>query len=358
LKKNVLFGIGLLIAIVMNVPSVIGSGKEWRLSFSPVTEDLFDVFMINADDGWIVGGGEMILHWNGSHWTQVPCPAGADLRGVSMRTSDDGWAVGLNGVTIHWNGTDWTDVASGTSVHLLDVAATDSDYYYAVGADGTIIRWNGTDWEEISSIPTSESLRAIDLERFALMPPFYFTWGWAVGDSGTTLYRNDSGWFEKPCPSSEQLNDVCMIEVLGHGNHSDVWAVGSSWETIHWNGTAWTIHSNPKTGEYGYLTTIDMVNGSIGWAMGYDGVILHWLGSEWMEWSSPTTNVLYALDMIGTHDGWAVGAAGTIIRWTGTEWIPESYGYLPLLLLVGTLLLAIVRHSKFRRWIPNSAARG
>jgi hypothetical protein len=224
----------LIVIAFAALPGINAREKGWLLNWSPVKEDLLDVFMINADDGWIVGDGGTILHWNGSSWTSVQCPVDTRLTSVFMRSSTDGVAVGVDGVTIFWNGTDWSNISIGNTVHLLDVVATTSTLCYAVGTSGSIILWNGTSWQFLPSIPTSEDLRGIDLYRWELMPPFSYTWGWVVGSSGTTIYRNDTGWYSRPCPISAQLNDVCMVrdEILGIANANDVWAAGSSYENM------------------------------------------------------------------------------------------------------------------------------
>jgi hypothetical protein len=71
----------------------------------------------------------LALRWNGTKWTQVKTPSpgggGADegvtsLNAVSDRTSGDAWAVGYDGnptrpfetLILHWNGTSWTQVQS------------------------------------------------------------------------------------------------------------------------------------------------------------------------------------------------------------------------------------------------------
>jgi hypothetical protein len=118
---------------------------------------------------------------------------------------------------------------------------------------------------------------------------------------------------------------------------------------MHWNGSDWNVVLNPKTGDYGMLYTVDMVNSSNGWAMGSDGVILHWNGQEWLQVSSPTTNSLESMDMVDANDGWAVGREGTIIRWNGVEWIPESFGNIHLLFLSTVLLLIIAKITSRKR---------
>ena len=356
MKANIWLSLFLLIAasIAVNLSVVNATGEtSWRSAGVPVTTaDLFDVFMVNSTDGWIVGDSGTILRWNGTAWNNVTSPTKADLRAVYMLNSTDGWAVGLGGVTIHWNGTAWENVTSGVTVNLLDVGATYSPYYYAVGASGTIIKWNGTDWVP-ETIPTSLGIRGIEMYGGVnpSPPPAFIWYGWAVGDSGTILHYSNStdSWTETESPTSAQLNDVSVVGA------NDAWAVGSHWTIIHWNGTDWQNKTCPKTG-YGYLTAIDMVNATDGWAMGYNGTILHWNGTTWNEVASPTTETLYSVFMVDANDGWAVGKNGTILHWTGTEWIPE-FPITPFIpILIATIMLFVAIKVGVKKRVSPSAS--
>lgn len=93
--------------------------------------DLNAVSAPSATDAWAVGcylaspsSGQwkpLVLHWNGTAWAQVASPnpggpAGTCLTGVSAVSSSDAWAVGTTDpfgsatktVILHWNGTSWT----------------------------------------------------------------------------------------------------------------------------------------------------------------------------------------------------------------------------------------------------------
>jgi hypothetical protein len=71
----------------------------------------------------------LILHWNGTSWTQIssPDPGGTGeslLNGVSAISANDAWAVGSyntdpstttsdsQSLILHWNGKSWTKVSS------------------------------------------------------------------------------------------------------------------------------------------------------------------------------------------------------------------------------------------------------
>jgi hypothetical protein len=111
-------------------------GASWSDVPTPIIESvtitLFGVEAIEANDVWAVGYydpelfGErtLILHWNGTAWSQVLSPnvgSGKNiLRGVSAVSAGDVWAVGFyenssqleRTLILHWNGSGWTTVQS------------------------------------------------------------------------------------------------------------------------------------------------------------------------------------------------------------------------------------------------------
>jgi hypothetical protein len=112
-----------------------------------------------------------VSHWNGASWTQVPShgpgTSAGILNGVSTLSHSDAWAAGYfstsSGQTktlvLHWNGTGWTEVASPspggtTGTALSGVDAVSASSVWAVGSTapfGTggktlILHWNGTTW--------------------------------------------------------------------------------------------------------------------------------------------------------------------------------------------------------------------
>src|SRR5215468_4069293 len=95
---------------------------------------LFGVAALSPSDAWAVGqytAGKdiktLVLHWNGTAWAHVPTPSPGrsplndSLSGVSVLSASDAWAVGASGhghtqfapqktLVLHWNGSRWTQV--------------------------------------------------------------------------------------------------------------------------------------------------------------------------------------------------------------------------------------------------------
>ena len=146
---------------------------------------LLGVSTLSPSDAWAVGGitagnttKTLALHWNGTAWAQVPTPSPGrpplndTLSGVSVLSPSDAWAVGASGhghtpfspqrtLVLHWNGSHWTQVpapsprGTGTSPFtiLTSVSARTPSDAWAVGCACTndadtslVLHWNGTAW--------------------------------------------------------------------------------------------------------------------------------------------------------------------------------------------------------------------
>ena len=134
-----------------------------------VSGRLYGVVVISNHDVWAVGlndTGSLIMHWNGSTWSQSQPNAGF-FTGVGASTARDVWAVGGTNwfspsqpLAEHYNGRSWTQVAvpnpSGGG-YFQAVAATSPSNAWAVGLVGPgpgipsattplIEHWNGRHW--------------------------------------------------------------------------------------------------------------------------------------------------------------------------------------------------------------------
>ena len=133
----------------------------------------------SASDAWAVGGYStstvgraLIEHWNGTQWCRVPSPqpgTSDGLTGVAAISPTDAWAVGTYGhqglmtpagkpLVLHWDGTSWTQATApffGGFSGLGGVSAVSATNAWAVGSVDSgshfipttlILHWNGTTW--------------------------------------------------------------------------------------------------------------------------------------------------------------------------------------------------------------------
>ena len=113
---------------------------------------LYGVAVTSATDAWAVGYGSgqgaFVLHFNGSAWSLVSGPALSSLSGVAARSATDVWVCGSDSsgaaAMAHFNGTSWSTtpvtVTGGVGLPLLNaVAVVDPNTEWAVGS-----QWDGT----------------------------------------------------------------------------------------------------------------------------------------------------------------------------------------------------------------------
>jgi hypothetical protein len=296
-------------------------------------------------------------HWNGSSWTLTPTPnplANQQLNGVAAISPANAWAVGFANnsgwatnrtMIVHWNGTLWTNVASPNPTAGEDelwgvwaASATDvwavGDYTASGGVKKTLAEhWNGTGW---SVIPTPNPTSYDDFHRVFGSSS---TDVWAVGTvySGEfaplVAHWNGVRWSVVPSPS---LGDS-YIRGGWATSSTDAWIVGE-WDgpaptytvhqlVYHWNGTSWTSVSSPSSQSY-ELDGVAARSTTDAWIAGVNStsstrqtLLEHWNGTSWSVVSSPNRgtgpNDFYAIAMLPTGVGWAVGdGGGTLIEQT------------------------------------------
>jgi Bacterial Ig-like domain (group 3) len=374
---------------------------------------LTGVSAVSGSDAWAVGYYHtatgayktLILHWNGRAWSKVKSPnpsqggVGLDeLFGVSAVSGSDAWAVGeytgfpanaYDTLILHWNGTAWTQVKSpnpsscpGTEcgINVLDgVSALSGRSAWAVGeyqnSDGVtlnslVLRWNGTAWKQVSTPNVPKLDRGLDGVSAVSGSD-----AWAVGTEGVLgsaffstliMHWNGRAWSLVKSPSPGSAVGENFLRGVSAVSGSDVWAAGSyafdlnnpnpnepDTLILHWNGKAWTQVKTPNpSSTFNELNGVSALSGSDAWAVGdyldrigqTKTLILRWNGTAWTQVKSPNPscpdapgwdNLLNGVSALSGSDAWAAGdyldcsgaVAGNatlVAHWNGTAWANAS----------------------------------
>jgi hypothetical protein len=352
-------------------------GGTNQLSLNPGAQNyLLGVKTISPANAWSVGyyctigcGSNatdrgMILHWNGTSWSQagIPNPGTDDrLQAVTAASPTEVWAAGYfydanssacGPLFEHWNGTAWSTVSTpvGTTCDdVFGIYAQAANDVWAVGYDASvgmgtlILHWDGTAWTQVPS-PSPGTTYNILTGVSATSA----TDAWATGyycksscSAGTPVYGalilhwNGTTWSEATVPASASSQMLNGIEAV---SASDVWAVGGQGQgpsatslILHWNGTAWSTSASPDAGQ---LDQTAFGTASDGWALG-GNTTLRWNGTTWSAYLATSTPLLtVAGSADSTDDIWAVGSycsgpscttANPVyqiltVHWDGTSW--------------------------------------
>ena len=158
---------------------------------------------------------------------------------------------------------------------------------------------------------------------------------WAVGVNGNyngarIEHWNGTAWSIVSSPKSGGgLNSLAVVFA------NDIWAVGSSGSgtlTEHWNGSTWSVVPSPSPDSSSTLNGVAMVSPNDIWAVGSSNsgpLTEHWDGTSWTVVANPNlgSGSFYSVAMVSTNDVWAVGstATGTLIeQWDGSSWTVVS----------------------------------
>lgn len=129
--------------------STIDSGKTWIPRNTNTSHWLYDVFFIDKQFGWAVGGNtytEAIFKTSdgGITWTQQLMSSQYKwLTGVGFTNRNIGWVCGYDGVILNTTngGNSWSRQIIPTSNYLRKVVFPDTTTGYIVGQNGTILKY-------------------------------------------------------------------------------------------------------------------------------------------------------------------------------------------------------------------------
>lgn len=280
------------------------------------TDDLWALgsYKTVHDSDSFVGFQSFALHWDGTNWTQVETPqtpvggTGASLYGMEAVATDDVWAVGMRvapdfgaavstvGLVLHWDGSQWTELPPPpiVSIHrneLYDLAVFGPDDILAVGGhsgDGFgppenpyVVRWDGSEWSLVEGVP-APGLQNFVEDMVAITPDDV----WLVGhlyESGSQPYlaHYDGTSWQRLVPEGSW--PFAELRAVTARATDDVWAVGVYTETtppapgrkliLHYDGTSWTqVPADAEGPLDGTLWDVAALPNGHLWTVGSDSV--------------------------------------------------------------------------------------
>jgi photosystem II stability/assembly factor-like uncharacterized protein len=265
------------------VGSTIDGGKSWSFKSGIVqpsrratTFTLNAVWFVDRSTGFIAGDGFHILRTvdGGEHWHKLPTArrVWAHLADIQFVDRYHGWAIGNGGLARTTDGGD-----SWEGPLQVDPEAGDTN------------RTVGT------------AIHFLDRDR-----------GCLVGRFGLIRITFDGGlsWTRVSGPQSSEEPDLRGLDFADdlHG-----WAVGNNGTILHTadGGRSWTLQAS---GIDYHLMDVDFIDASRGWAVGFDrntgsSVVVRTTdgGMSWTAQTLVQSESMLALFMLDERHGWAVG---------------------------------------------------
>lgn len=325
--------------------SALCGSSEWCWEYpKPQGNWLSAVFSLSPTATWMVGESGTVLFYDGRSFALGKTGTDRDLKAVWASATDDVWAVGFN-LILHYDGTTWQSlkVAGRDNLGGLTAVFGFAKNNVYIAASGEMFHFDG-----VAVTPTAMSLRTTHLWGSApdnLWATDSLGWvgrydgtGWKLMNTGISgccrgVYGSskDDVFFGADSKvvhydgskfTSEPVG-ATVYNLWGSGR-DDIWLVGGSGVTYHYNGTAW---QKVATGAEEFLYGISGTDRTHAWAVGAEGMILRWDGTQWTALREGAHNESQALWVAGPKDAWA-GGFGGLAHYDGTRWtlLPGTQG--------------------------------
>jgi hypothetical protein len=111
--------------------------------------------MVNEQEGWAVGAEGVILHYNGSAWSQYQSPTTSDLDTVRLFSEGEiGWILGVDETLLRYDGNQWIhEDFPEEAISLRWPAVLSPENAWTVLPLGGIAHFDGTSWEVLYQWP-------------------------------------------------------------------------------------------------------------------------------------------------------------------------------------------------------------
>lgn len=278
----------------------IDTSYIWNSEVLSTSDDIFGSFILSETDMWLVGDNGLILHYDGTEWTNMDGGTSEALNEVFFVDATHGYIVGDNGSFLSYDGSVWTSMDAGTTKNLRGVAFIDADNGFAVGDDGIIIKYTmatfSVDSAVIDTIKVTEDYYGIDV----IDANNY----WACGTGKIVINYNGTDWTGYEAGTKDHYG-------IWFNSANDGWLASKSGRINHYDGTDWVEYETTSKHLYGISS-----NGATSYAVGRDGVMFTFNGSGWQQLASGTT---VDLNTIFLKDGYgiAAGEGGVLINKAG-----------------------------------------
>jgi hypothetical protein len=310
----------------------------WTWYHPKTINDLLAVHTRTDDDAWAVGTKGTILHWDGRTWSNVP---GADPRLELYRVqafgAGDAWAIGIDKATppseaspgpfsvlLHWNGSSWSEVATPIPIRATALWGSAQNDIFVTGTGlrpetptkrdlNVVIHFNGSTWTEepIFGWPVEGVFKNIGQPLVTSgsqgQPFMVSTTGFVWKREGNAWTRGDTRWLTNP-------HGVEISSATGTGD-------GALWMRSTYNGNLYSIGASSDVNDsrfqskalFGYYA----FSFDFAWVTGHLNEFGQFDGQDWRTVQVPlSAETIRAFSASSKRNMWAVGDMGQLLRFT------------------------------------------
>jgi hypothetical protein len=322
-------------------------GESWS-DDSVMGPDFTGVWGAAYNDIYVCGY-EQIWHYDIA-WGISHSASGLEFEEVHGTGSDDVWAVGFGNVIMHWDGTSWSDESTGNENDFHAVWAYSPTHVVTLSDHGGVYEYSPSGWEEINNSQQGSFSDMYGLsadEIYAVSGYYLMLWDgveWAVESTHSAYKRAvwatgtdevwSSGWPGSGAPryvyyydgsswtNSYSVDWIAVVDVCA-ADANNVFAALDEGTVAYYDGTSWdSTQVNPSLVFYG----IWAASATDVFVVGEVGTIYHYDGTDWTDMSVPGADYLESVWGTSANDVVAVGRGGEIVRYDGTQWTRETSG--------------------------------
>ena len=205
-----------------------GADGSWTLVDTMKMSRVDGLFALSTGSVWAAGRTDstdaVVLHWDGTTWSNVTLPTGtADLRAIWADSDSNVWAVGHASTVLH---------SDGTGFRTQTITAT-QDFSAIFGGGGNLFLAGLGGLVLDGDLKTIEPTNVTD-DLFGVWVSPTGLDAYAVGDNGRIAAYHNGGWTNQPSGTRSPLRGV-WGSALG-----DLYAIGGDGVVVHNTGTAAT----------------------------------------------------------------------------------------------------------------------
>jgi len=281
--------------------------ERWIFQELGTRAEFRDVFFLDAERGWIVGGGHDIVG------------------GIIGSTTDGGRTWSFESAIVEPS-------RRASSFHLNAVWFVDERNGFIAGDGFHVLRTvdGGEHWHKVLHT-RHVSAHLHDLQFFDRLD------GWAIGSGGLVRTIDGGETWEGPLVADEDAEEVRLLwgRAIRFVDRSRGWLVGAAGliQSTTDGGATWTRVEGSHSSDKPDLWGLDFVDDRHGWAVGDRGTILYTGdgGVSWQRQTSGVEDTLMDVDFVDAWRGWAVGferrtGSSTVLRTTdgGSTWTEQT----------------------------------